>query len=245
MPSVRQPVGQLRRDISRIELDGVLETVIEGKPAPKRRDDGLQSVRPEDAGRAAAPMQPRDPRLFADKTGDELDFGFQRTAIGGDHVVANRHLGVAAAIEADLAAIGHMQIDRNALAGDRARPKPSRMLRRRHRQRREIRRSRVGSISRYVEPAYGGRRCTRIVPAAFVGPGVKTPRPRSAPLGDRNSTASAKIVQSWTCFCLQKSASARRTASISDGASTVNARLAGAMLVPGVVANGLDKAHIE
>ena len=53
--------------------------------------------------------------LAVDQAGHEIDFGFERTAIGCNHVVAHRHLGIAAAIEANLAAIGHVEVDRNAL----------------------------------------------------------------------------------------------------------------------------------
>jgi hypothetical protein len=119
---IHQAIGEFRRDVARIKFDGVfealvIEALVKGKPAAERRSDRSQAVGSENAGRAAAPMQPRDGGLLADKTGDELDLGLQRTAIVADHVVANRLLGVAAAIEAYLAAIGHMQIDRNAFFG--------------------------------------------------------------------------------------------------------------------------------
>src|SRR6478735_11744286 len=94
-------------------------------------------------------MQPRDPGLFADQARRELDLDLQRTAIGAGHVVANRLLGVAAAIEAYLAAIGHMQIDRNAYPGIEP-AEPSCMLARPYRRHKKIRRGRIRRISRHM-----------------------------------------------------------------------------------------------
>ena len=131
------------------------------KPASKEKcrpsavDDRSQAVQSENAGRAAAPMQPRDGRPFLHKTCDDLDFALERVAITGDDIDTMRHLGVAAAIEADFAAVGDVQIDRDAfLPLETAEP---RGLLAGTDRRREIRRGRIGRIARHVRAGVAAR----------------------------------------------------------------------------------------
>ncbi|WP_172646818.1 hypothetical protein [Bradyrhizobium elkanii] len=56
---------------------------------------------------------------------------------------------------------------------------------------------------------------------------------------------SAKIVQSRTPFCLQKSASASCAAAESEAASNPERCLAGAMFVAGIVANRFDETNVK
>src|SRR5262249_23687284 len=97
-------------------LDRVLKASIKRELSADQRDDGPQSVWPENTGRATAPMKPRNPRLPLHEAGSELNLGLQRAPIGVNDVVSNGHLGVAAAVKADLGAIGYVKIDRDTLA---------------------------------------------------------------------------------------------------------------------------------
>src|ERR1700742_2043712 len=134
----RKDAGKLDRYVAWIELDRMLHFRLERKAVMQRRDDRTQSRCAENAGSSAAPVQPADARATGENPTHHRDFTLEGLAIAIDDLVPYRHLGVAAAIKADLAAIRHVKIEREALA-TKAPQAPSVVLRRY--QRREIRRS--------------------------------------------------------------------------------------------------------
>src|SRR4051812_47754645 len=97
--------------MARVELDGVLKAGVEREVPAEGGEHRSQSAGSQNARRATTPMQPGDLRLPRRQAGGQGDLGLQRLAIGADYVVAHRHLGVAAAIQADLAAVWHVQIN--------------------------------------------------------------------------------------------------------------------------------------
>jgi hypothetical protein len=61
-------------------------------------------------------VKPGYPQVLPNEIGYKIDFGLKRMTININRAITHSHLGVATAIEANLAAIWHVQIDRNALA---------------------------------------------------------------------------------------------------------------------------------
>ena len=101
----------------------------------------------QQARRAAAPMGVDD-LARGRGLGDEVDFAGKRLGIGVERLVPARRPGVAAAIGAELAAIGHMEIERQPRlrpAGRQARRailvRPDRIG--------EMRRGRIARVARH------------------------------------------------------------------------------------------------
>jgi hypothetical protein len=101
---------------TRIDLDGDLCRARDAKPCVQRGHDPHQLVRLQHGRGAAAKMDMRD-GLPGEPRSDQLDLTLQQLGIGGDRRVAAGHRGVAAAIEAQLGAERHMQIERNRRIG--------------------------------------------------------------------------------------------------------------------------------
>ena len=108
-------------DPARVELDGVFFQARQVEVRGELRGDGFQPLRAENGGRAAAPMQMREPA--AAQALQHGEFGDQALRIGVDRLALAHGAGVAAAIEAELGAERHMDIEREGrLARQRAEP---------------------------------------------------------------------------------------------------------------------------
>ena len=97
------------REIARIEFDGVLADRRQIEAMGEFVGDEFEQVGVEDRGRAAAPMDMCDLALVG-MLGDQRDLFHQALRIGFDRFVAQRRLGVAAAVVANLAAEGDVQV---------------------------------------------------------------------------------------------------------------------------------------
>ena len=102
-------------DMARIELDRVLAQAREIERLLEPGDDPGEVQAAERGRRAAAPVQVRH-RMRADALGDEADLGDQHGGVGVDRLLLADRLGVAAAIEAELAAERDVQIERERRA---------------------------------------------------------------------------------------------------------------------------------
>ena len=95
----------------RVELDCVLIEAGEIEGAAQPIDKVDENFTPEDRGSAAAPVQ-ADDAAPADRRAQKIDFRPEEVGIGGDRGYLTHRLGGAAAVEAELAAIGNVQIER-------------------------------------------------------------------------------------------------------------------------------------
>ncbi len=131
---------------ARVELDGVLLQARQVEQRGEPRGDRLQPMRPQDRGRAAAPMQMGE--LAAAQGAEQRDLVEQALGVGLDRLAPAHGVRIAAAIEAQLGAERHVDVKREA-----------RLVR----QRREpvgigrwpdgggeMRRGRVGGVARHV-----------------------------------------------------------------------------------------------
>ena len=95
--------------MARIEFDRVLAHRRQIETVGDLVGDEFEQVGVEDRGRAAAPMDMRDLAL-AGMAGDQRDLFDQALRVGLDRLVAQRRLGMAAAVVAKLPAEGNVQI---------------------------------------------------------------------------------------------------------------------------------------
>ena len=114
-PIARSERGERMVEPARIELDGVFLQRREIEQRGEPRGDGLQPVRAEDRGRAAAPVQMLE--LAALEPVEQLDLVDQPLGIGVDRLALAHRAGVAAAIEAELGAERHVDIERERRLG--------------------------------------------------------------------------------------------------------------------------------
>ena len=134
------------RQPARIELDRVLVEMGEIEDASEPLGEVDKDVAAEDRGSAAAPVQ-MDDAPSADGGAQQVHLFAQKIGIGRDRRRLAHRLGGAAAIEAELAAIGDMQIERQRRLR-RQRREPRRVSLRPHIGG-EMRRGRIGRVARH------------------------------------------------------------------------------------------------
>ena len=113
-------------DVARIEFDRDFGVRGEIEMAAQGIGQFAQPFAAQQARRAAAPMGVDD-LACGRGLGDHVDFAGERLGISVERLVLARGPGVAAAIGAELAAIGHMEIERQPRFR-RQRAKPAREL---------------------------------------------------------------------------------------------------------------------
>ena len=138
------------RHVSRIEFDRVLVVLLKDEMPAQDIDNGREPFGTEDARGSPAPVQPRNTQRSGRRIADERDLALKGLAVPPDHIVPQRLLGVAAAIKTELAAIRHMQIERNRLASIQP-TQPPRLVDRPH-GRRELGGRRIGRIAGDLQP---------------------------------------------------------------------------------------------
>jgi hypothetical protein len=188
---MRERIGEVSRHPARIELDRMLiEMVeIEGAAQPVGKvDKGLAA---ENRWGAATPMQMHD-APSTDRRAHKIDFRPEKVGIGGDRGRLTHRLGGAAAVEAELAAIGDMQVERQC-----------RLRRQRREPRRvgfglhvggEMRCGRIGRVTRHCAFSEGQGRAHAGEHEAAGGRGVDRDQIRART--DRTDTAQNKLA-SW------------------------------------------------
>jgi hypothetical protein len=110
-------MGERRRHIARVELDCMFYRRIECEHVQQRFEYGGHSIGFEYRGRATAPMQACGGWRGRYVLSNQSDFSFQKPRIIRNDLVSPDELGMAAAIMAERAAIGHVYIERHGFAG--------------------------------------------------------------------------------------------------------------------------------
>ena len=105
-----QRIDQIGVDITRVEFDRDFRAGRESEAAAQGVQQAEQAGASQHGGRAAAPMGVNDGARRG-RARDEIDLAEKGFGIGVERPGLTRRLGVAAAIGAKLAAIGHVQIE--------------------------------------------------------------------------------------------------------------------------------------